>query len=450
MKIIQFNAENVKKIKAVEIKPSSYVVEISGKNENGKTSLLDAIYYALGGKEALKSTTKPIRTGEKSAKIKLDLGDVVVERRFTEKDSYLSVTTKEGAKFPSPQALLDTMVGRISFDPLAFANMDDGSADGKRKQREDLIKLVDLGIDLKVWSKDRQDAVDSRAMLGRNIDTLKSQLKLMGDVKDDVPEQEISISQLTEEFKTAQDIKTANDAKRKLLSDKRGEAEQLNTEIKTRDKTIESMKANLKELEDAQVNARNILSVKIEHGKTLKAEVDTLQDPDMDAITAKMSGVEENNRMVRIKAKKRELLIDLDDEGKSYDIKTVAIETLDKKKSDALKNAKFPIRHLSFNDEGVLYKDIPFAQCSSAERLQVSLAIAMAMNPKIKVIRIKDGSLIDSEHMAIIESMAREKDFQIWIEVMSNDDKIGIVISDGTVIKNNYEKKEMTNESEGK
>lgn len=443
MKIIQFNAENVKKIKAVEIKPSSYVVEISGKNENGKTSLLDAIYYALGGKEALKSTAKPIRSGEKSAKIKLDLGDVVVERRFTEKDSYLSVTTKEGAKFPSPQALLDTMVGRISFDPLAFANMDDGSADGKRRQKEDLIKLVDLGIDLKVWSKDRQDAVDSRAMLGRNVDAFKSQLKLMGEVRDDVPVEEVSISQLTEEFKTAQDKKAENDKKRLALETKRGDAQALQHDIKNRTKTIESMRANLKELEEAQIEGNKALQVMVTEGQRLSKEVDELQDPDIDSITKKMSGAEENNRMVRIKAKRNELTEGLATEETAYNTKTAEIDALDKKKSDALKNAKFPIQHLSFNDEGVLYKDIPFAQCSSAERLQVSLAIAMAMNPKIKVIRIKDGSLLDAEHMKLIEKMAHEKDFQIWIEVTSNDDKIGIVISDGTIIKNNYDKKDI-------
>ena len=446
MKIIQFNAENVKKLKAVEIKPSSYVVEISGKNESGKTSLLDAIYYALGGKEALKSTTKPIRSGEKSAKIKLDLGDIVVERRFTEKDSYLSVTTKEGAKFPSPQALLDSMVGRISFDPLAFANMDNGSADGKRRQLEDLISLVKLDIDLVKWQKDRQDLVDTRGMLGRNIKDAESQLKMMATVPDNIPEEEISISQLTEEFKTAQDIKTANDAKRKLLSDKRGEAEQLQTEILTREKTINSMKANLKELEDAQLNAKNTLSVRIEHGKTLKAEVDTLQDPDMDAITSKMSGVEENNRMVRIKAKRKETEDVLAREKKSYNEKTAEIDALDKKKSDALKSAKFPIANLSFNDEGVLYKDIPFSQCSSAERLKVSLAIAMAMNPKVRVIRITDGSFLDADNMKIIADMAKEKDFQCWIERVSSDDQIGIVIEDGTIVKNNYEKKGKTNE----
>jgi hypothetical protein len=324
--------------------------------------------------------------------------------------------------------------------------MDDGSAEGKRKQRESLLKLVDLGIDLTAWAKDRQDTMDTRALLGRNIKDAESQLKMMATVPDNIPEEEISISQLTEEFKTAQDIKTANDAKRKLLSDKRGEAEQLQTEILTREKTINSMKANLKELEDAQLNAKNTLSVRIEHGKTLKAEVDTLQDPDMDAITSKMSGVEENNRMVRIKAKRKETEDVLAREKKSYDEKTAEIDALDKKKLNALKSAKFPIPNLSFDEEGVLYKDLPFAQASSTERLTVSFAIAMAMNPKLRVIRITEGSSIDSKHMKIISDMAADKDFQVWIEKTNETGELGIFIEDGMVKKNNYEKKGKTNE----
>jgi hypothetical protein len=446
MKIIQFNAENVKKLRAVEIKPDGNIIEITGSNEQGKSTVLDSIWYALGGKEAMKGMTKPIHTGEKKASVKLDLGDLVVTRSWTAKDTYLHVTTKDGATYPSPQAMLDTLVGRLSFDPLSFANMDDGSAEGKRKQRESLLKLVDLGIDLTAWAKDRQDTVDTRALLGRNIKDAESQLKMMATVPDNIPEEEISISQLTEEFKTAQDIKTANDAKRKLLSDKRGEAEQLQTEILTREKTINSMKANLKELEDAQLNAKNTLSVRIEHGKTLKAEVDTLQDPDMDAITSKMSGVEENNRMVRIKAKRKETEDVLAREKKSYDEKTAEIDALDKKKLNALKSAKFPIPNLSFDEEGVLYKDLPFAQASSTERLTVSFAIAMAMNPKLRVIRITEGSSIDSKHMKIISDMAADKDFQVWIEKTNETGELGIFIEDGMVKKNNYEKKGKTNE----
>jgi AAA domain len=446
MKIIQFNAENVKNLKAVEIKPNGEMVPVCGNNGAGKTSVLDSIWFALGGKEALKGVSQPIRKGQKSAKVRIDFGDMVVQRSWTEKDTYLTVTTKDGAKYPSPQAMLDTLVGRLSFDPLAFSNMDNGSADGKRKQREELIKLVDLNIDLLKWSKDRQDTVDSRAMLGRNVETLKSQLKLMGEVRDDVPEEEISISQLTEEFKTAQELKAENDKKRLALETKRGDAQALQQSIKNREKTIVSMKAQIQELEESHREEKVKLTEMVAQGHELAKEVEALQDPDVDAITAKMSGVEENNRMVRIKAKKRELVIELENEEKSYHIKQVEIEALDNKRSDALKSAKFPIPGLSFNDDGVLYKEIPFSQCSAAERLKVSLSIAMAMNPKVRVIRITDGSLLDESNLKIISEMAKEKDFQIWLETIHSDDPLRVIIEDGEI----KHKKEMTNESEGK
>jgi hypothetical protein len=166
----------------------------------------------------------------------------------------------------------------------------------------------------------------------------------------------------------------------------------------------------------------------------------------MDAITSKMSGVEENNRMVRIKAKRKETEDVLAREKKSYDEKTAEIDALDKKKLNALKSAKFPIPNLSFDEEGVLYKDLPFAQASSTERLTVSFAIAMAMNPKLRVIRITEGSSIDSKHMKIISDMAADKDFQVWIEKTNETGELGIFIEDGMVKKNNYEKKGKTNE----
>ena len=64
---------------------------------------------------------KPIRKGEKSAKVVLDLGDLIVERKFTEKGSYLAVTNKEGLKYPNPQKVLDALCGKLTFDPLEFA-----------------------------------------------------------------------------------------------------------------------------------------------------------------------------------------------------------------------------------------------------------------------------------------------------------------------------------------
>ena len=123
MKIIKLQAENIKRLKAVEITPdpNGNLVIISGKNDQGKTSVLDSIWFALGGKKAIQ--TRPIRSGEDHASITIDLGDYIVERSWTADDkSYLAVRNAQGATFPGPQALLDRLVGDLTFDPLEFAS----------------------------------------------------------------------------------------------------------------------------------------------------------------------------------------------------------------------------------------------------------------------------------------------------------------------------------------
>ena len=83
------------------------------------------------------------------------------------------------------------------------------------------------------------------------------------------------------------------------------------------------------------------------------------------------------------------------------------------------------------------FQGVPFAQCSSAERMKVSLSIAAALNPTIRVIRVNDGSLLDSESMAEVERMAAERDMQVWVERVDESGKVGIVIEDGEVLTEN-------------
>ena len=78
MKIVELQAENVKRLKAVEITPDGTMQVIGGRNAQGKSSVLDAIWLALGGGKASKETPLPIRDGEDKASVRLDLGDLVV------------------------------------------------------------------------------------------------------------------------------------------------------------------------------------------------------------------------------------------------------------------------------------------------------------------------------------------------------------------------------------
>src|ERR1039457_239640 len=132
MKIIQLTAENVKRIKVVDITPVDNLVQITGKNESGKSSVLDAIWWPLSGEKNIQDV--PIRTGAESGRSRIDLGDMIVERVWRASGTTsITVRNKVGAepgtpdkKLPlagggkSPQALLDSLVGRLSFDPVAF------------------------------------------------------------------------------------------------------------------------------------------------------------------------------------------------------------------------------------------------------------------------------------------------------------------------------------------
>ena len=123
-----------------------------------------------------------------------------------------------------------------------------------------------------------------------------------------------------------------------------------------------------------------------------------------------------------------------EDSGKLAASLTLAIEQIDEARVNALAAAEFPVPGLSIGEDGsCLYNGIPFDQVSDAERLTISVAIAMASNPKLRVIRIRDGSLLDDDAMARLAAMADKNDYQIWIERVDGSGTVGFVIEDGHI-----------------
>jgi hypothetical protein len=120
-------------------------------------------------------------------------------------------------------------------------------------------------------------------------------------------------------------------------------------------------------------------------------------------------------------------------DGTRYTSPQTMLDALDAKRDASLAAAKFPVDGLGFTDDGVTFKGVPFGQASSAEQITVSLAMAMALNPKLRVIRILDGSLLDPDSMQTIAAMAGENDYQVWVERVSDTSGVGVVIEDGEV-----------------
>ena len=134
------------------------------------------------------------------------------------------------------------------------------------------------------------------------------------------------------------------------------------------------------------------------------------------------------------KTRKREYQEELKTTEEKAKALTAKIEEIDAEKQRQIGAAQFPLDGLGFGSNGVVeFNGLPLNQASSAEQLRVSMAMAMALNPKLKVIRVTDGSLLDSDSLKIIEEMANGGDFQVWLESVDETGKVGVYIVDGQV-----------------
>lgn len=402
MKIVELRAENVKRLRAVEIRPDGTLQVVGGRNAQGKSSVLDAIWLALGGGKAARETSMPIREGEKRASVRLDLGDLVVTRTWSSAGSKLRVEAPDGAAYPSPQAMLDGLVGRLSFDPLAFTRLSAGA------QREALLDLVELDVDLDELAARRAGLYEERAEVGRAG-------KAIGEVEVDesLPEVEESVSQIGQQLDEAM----AANSKRGKIKD---ELERLETELDDILTQIENLTMDQDEIQ-----------AEIEYVKT---KLEQAGPPvDVEALRRRLLDVERANQAIRDNNRARAMVAEKKRLREEYQDLSEKIRAIDEQKADALAKAAFPVEGLGFDEDGVTYQGVPFAQASSAEQIRVSLAMAMAANPSLRVLRIKDGSLLDSDAMEAIRSQVADGDFQLWVERVGNADEGAVIIEDGQV-----------------
>ena len=408
MKIISLETTNYKRAKHVQIvpDPDGNLVIVAGKNGQGKSSVLDSIAAALGGANS-KTTPKPIRDGEDRAEIVLETEDLIVTRVFTPSGSRLTLTSKDGAKYPKAQAKLDELVGKLSMDPLAFTLLDD------KKQLQQLLDLVDLPFDPEALEAERKAVFEDRTQVNRRVKEFESALAQFGELPEDLPAAEVSVSELLGQYRDVQEqAKRQTDALDDLAAAK---------------ERATSIDAQIERLE----NERAVLLGDIDSAEKYIAGFRKL--PDLYAIQAQIDDAEETNRLVRKKQERGSLQFQYGATKSRAESLTAKLDEIAKTKADGLAAAQFPVEGLGFTEEGVTYQGQPFKQASSAEQIRVSMAMAVALNPALRVIRIADGSLLDADSLALIEETAREHDYQIWLEVVGDDIEDAYTIVDGEV-----------------
>ncbi|MCI1663358.1 MAG: AAA family ATPase [Bifidobacterium crudilactis] len=405
MRITELRAENVKRLKAVDITPGEHLQIIGGRNAQGKSSVLDAVALALTGKDAKKLNPRPLRDGEKKGKVQLDLGEYVVTRTFTANGGgSLTVTAgRSGARFPSPQRVLDDLMGRLSFDPQEFIGL------SAKEQAEVLRGLVDLPIDLDEVDAQLDELAQQRLLAGRELKALGEP----GRVDDALPVTERSAVKLVNQIQAARDR---------------------NSEIKDTRDALGVSQRQVADIQERIEQLRGQLAAQQEDARQLAARVKSLGAmQDTTELESQLANIEDTNARVRANRQVVERNADIASRQRTYEGLGQRINGLRASKDKALAEAKFPIGGLGFDESGVTYKGVPFQQASSMEQLRVSLAIAMASNPKLRVIRIKDGSLLDDDALALVAETAEQHDYQVLMERVGTGDPGAIIIEDGQV-----------------
>jgi len=415
MQIIRLEAENIKRLKAVSITPEGSIVEITGRNAQGKSSVLDSIAYLLGGERLVPS--KPIRDGQETAFVRGYLGDteveLEVERRWRNGRSTLTVKTPDGLSIGKAQAALNDIIGLLSFDPLAFTRMP------PKQQAQTLRELA--GIDTTELDAERARLFEERTIVRRRVKELEAQASAIavpdGGFPDGGP---VNIQDL---IVTAGSIRESNrkldligakiQESMNIVSSAAERIKQLESEIEACRADIENQNAKIMELEKQRESIGGYADIK--------------------AVESEMASAENINASIRLRDQRADLVEQAAKAQKESDDRSSRINQIDGMRVEMIENANMPIPGLGLEDGEVTYNGTPFDQISSAEQLKVSVAMGLAMNPKLKVILIRDGSLLDSESMATIGRMADESGAQIWIETVSDGDARGVVIEDGMV-----------------
>lgn len=433
MKIAKLIAENVKKLSVVEITPDGNLVQITGKNGQGKSSVLDAIWWALAGQTNIQAA--PIRKGETEARIVLDLGEITVRRTFKQRtvkdgdgneqpdDGYTTaivVENADGSRFPSPQRMLDGLLGALSFDPLAFAN-------APPKMQFEALKQFVPGIDFAAIEKANAQDYDARTDFNRRAKEARAQaagISVPKDTPADAIDEAALVQQLDDAGRHNSDIVERSGRRERAVEQAQLCRDEANRHRQTARQLRQQADEHDGHAKDSDAKAAEI-DKKLADAPALPQPIDTT------VIRENIAKARWTNALIAKRTQKAELESLAEKLAEKAGALTAAMEKRENDKRASIGAAKLPIPNVEFGDGVILMNGVPFEQASDAEKLRASIAIAMASNPKLRVIRVRDGSLLDDDGLKLLAEMADRADCQVWIERVDSSGKIGFVLEDG-------------------
>lgn len=409
MKINSLQIENVKRIKAVKIEPTANgLTVIGGKNNQGKTSVLDAIAWALGGERFRPSD--PQREGSvlpPNLHIVMDNG-LVVDRKG--KNSTLTVTDPRGNK--GGQTLLNEFVETLALDLPKFME-----ASGREKANT-LLKILGVGEQLEKLERQESSIYNERLTIGRIADQkekfAKEQIYYV-----DAPKDLISPSDLIQE---QQEILARNAQRQQWKKDYDNilnEIDIMTQKTEEFERVAREGREKIKELEaKLKVAAKSPKELQMESTEELEASI---------------ANVEEINRKVRANLDKSKAEDDAKMYRDQYSELTDQLTQVRLKKVDLLKSARLPLPGLSVEDGELTYQGQKWDNMSGSQRLMVSTAIVRQLNPKCGFVLLDKLEQMDVDTLQEFGLWLEQEGLQAIATRVSTGDECSIIIEDGMV-----------------
>jgi ABC-type dipeptide/oligopeptide/nickel transport system ATPase component len=411
-----FSVQNYKGVREITLSPSGSLVVIAGGNGAGKSSLIDAITELFDPK-GTRLTPKPIREGEDEARAEFtdtDLG-VRIVRTWRKNDAgKLEVFALDGAKYSKPAEVVAQLTGGLIFDPVAFLNLDE------KRQRDALLAKVDLPFDIDALAREKAGAEQRRLEAGRDVKRLQGALASLPKPSPDAPVEEISGAAVLAEIEAAR----LNNSEIQRWGDA---AAEIGKRITFIDRDIDRLQDQIDELRRERIAEQK-------RADDFRARAAGTAEIDLAPLQAKLMEVDQTNAAVRAAREYSKVQGELAAALSTQQAAQNDLDDIEEQKRAGLAAAAFPVDGLSVDESGVTFDGIPFAQVNSAMRRRVAFAIATAGDPKLRLVIVKDGDLLDADSLAAIREMGEERGYTVLVERDRDESRqIGFTIQDGAL-----------------
>ena len=418
MKINKLEIENVKRVKAVkaEFTPNGLTV-IGGNNNQGKTSILDAIAWALGGNKYKPSQAQ--RQGSVTPPhlhVVMNNG-LIVER--SGKNSTLKVIDPNGKK--GGQQLLNDFVEELAINLPKF--MESTS----KEKANTLLQIIGVGPKLQELEMKEGELYNERRTIGQIADQ-KKKFAEEQTYYPDAPHELISIKELVNE---QQDILARNGENQR----KRDNLSNLEKQHAFQSQKVAQL---MEELEKEQTKLAELT----EDVNVAKKSVSELKDESTEELERNLAEIDEINRKVRANLDKDKAEEDANQYKDKYQELTRNIESVRKEKADLLNSADLPLPELSVDNGELIYKGQKWDNMSGSDQLKVSTAIVRKLKPNCGFILLDKLEQMDMQTLEEFNHWLEQEQLQGIATRVSTGDECSIIIEDGYATRNETVAKE--------